>query len=164
MKYFTRLFTTWGAMLVLLVPFVFANVAFAQTPDGGGTPAPADAGGGGGGGAPAAQSEAQKAVCEGVGLAGGDCNNAANGQGVSKLIKQGINLLSMIIGVAAVVMIMIGGFKYITSNGDSNSISSAKNTILYAVIGLVIVAVAQLIVVFVLKNVNGATTPPAPAP
>jgi hypothetical protein len=47
-------------------------------------------------------------------------------------------------------MIIIGGLKYVTSNGDSNSISSAKNTIIYALIGIVVVAIAQSVVRFVL--------------
>jgi Type IV secretion system pilin len=52
--------------------------------------------------------------------------------------------------VAAVIAIIISGLRYVTSAGDSNSINGAKNTILYAVIGLVIVAMAQIIVKFVL--------------
>jgi hypothetical protein len=53
-------------------------------------------------------------------------------------------------------MIIIGGFKYITSGGDSNNVSSAKNTILYAIIGLIIVALAQTIVRFILGRVISA--------
>jgi hypothetical protein len=49
-------------------------------------------------------------------------------------------------------MIIWGGFKYITSGGDSNNVSGAKNTIIYAIIGLVIVALAQLIVHFVISQ------------
>ena len=49
-------------------------------------------------------------------------------------------------------MIMVGGFKYITSGGDSGNITGAKNTILYAVVGLVVVALAQIIVRFVLAR------------
>jgi hypothetical protein len=49
-------------------------------------------------------------------------------------------------------MIIIGGFRYITSGGKQESVTSAKNTILYAIIGLVIVALAQIIVRFVLSN------------
>jgi hypothetical protein len=60
----------------------------------------------------------------------------------------------VIVGVAAVIMIIIGGFRYITSSGDSASVNSAKNTILYAIIGLVIVALAQVIVRFVLNQVS----------
>ena len=108
------------------------------------------AGGGAGGGA--ATSESKQAVCDGLGLTGGNCGGG-NRRTVNDLIKQIIEVLSVIIGVTAVIMIMVGGFKYITSAGDSNNISSAKNTILYALVGLVVVALAQLIVKFVLSKV-----------
>jgi hypothetical protein len=49
-------------------------------------------------------------------------------------------------------MIIYGGFRYITSGGDSNGVTAAKNTILYAIIGLIIVALAQIIVNFVLNK------------
>jgi hypothetical protein len=52
-------------------------------------------------------------------------------------------------------MILIGGFRYITSGGDSGNVSGAKNTILYAIVGLVIVALAQFIVRFVLSQSTG---------
>jgi len=80
--------------------------------------------------------------------------SGANGQGLSDLIKLVINVFSLIVGVVAVIMIIIGGLKYITSGGDSGNISGAKNTILYAIIGLVVVALAQFIVRFVLAKVG----------
>ncbi len=49
-------------------------------------------------------------------------------------------------------MIIVGGLKYITSGGDSGNITSAKNTILYAIVGLIVVALAQIIVRFVLQR------------
>jgi hypothetical protein len=52
-------------------------------------------------------------------------------------------------------MIIVGGVKYITSQGESSNITAAKNTILYAVIGLVVVALAQIIVRFVLERFVG---------
>ena len=55
-------------------------------------------------------------------------------------------------------MIMVGGFKYITSGGDSGKISSAKATIIYALVGLVIVAMAQFIVRFAIRT---TTNPPS---
>jgi hypothetical protein len=58
------------------------------------------------------------------------------------------------VGIIAVLMIIIGGFKYITSGGESSNISGAKNTIIYAIIGLVIVALAQIIVHFVVNKVT----------
>lgn len=63
-----------------------------------------------------------------------------------------ISLLSMVIGVVAIIMIIVGGLKYVLSNGDANSINSAKNTILYAIIGLVISVIAQGIITFVIKR------------
>ncbi len=69
---------------------------------------------------------------------------------ISELIATAIDLFSLVIGIIAVVMIMVGGVKYITSQGDSGNVTAAKNTILYAIIGLVVVALAQLIVRFVL--------------
>ena len=72
---------------------------------------------------------------------------------VDSVIRTIINILSLIVGIVAVIMIIIGGLKYITSSGDANNISSAKNTILYAIIGLIIVALAQVIVRFVLDQV-----------
>jgi hypothetical protein len=77
---------------------------------------------------------------------------------VNKIITDVINIFSVAVGVIAVIMIIVGGFRYITSGGDSTKISSAKNTIIYALIGLVVVALAQLIVKFVLNKVSSTTT------
>lgn len=73
---------------------------------------------------------------------------------VNAIIRLVINIFSLVVGVVAVIMIIIGGFKYITSGGDSGNVSSAKNTIMYALIGLIIVALAQIIVRFVLQKVT----------
>ena len=58
------------------------------------------------------------------------------------------------VGAVSVVVIIIGGFKYIVSAGDSNGIQSAKNTILYALVGLVVAVFAQVIARFVLGQVT----------
>lgn len=71
---------------------------------------------------------------------------------VANIIRTVINIFSAVVGAVSVVMIILGGFKYITSGGDSNNVSGAKNTILYAIVGLVIVAFAQIIVQFVLER------------
>jgi cytochrome bd-type quinol oxidase subunit 2 len=71
---------------------------------------------------------------------------------LTSLIKKIINIFSVIVGVIAVIMIIIGGLKYITSGGESSNVSGAKNTIIYAIVGLVVVALAQFIVHFVLAN------------
>lgn len=92
-------------------------------------------------------------LCAGANLQiGTTCANGGSGAAVAinHLIHLIINILSLIVGVVAVVMIMIGGFRYITSGGSDTGVTGAKNTILYAIIGLIIVAMAQLIVRFVL--------------
>lgn len=65
-----------------------------------------------------------------------------------------VNIFTLVVGVISVIMIIIGGLKYITSTGDAGKVDSAKNTILYAVVGLVIVVLAQVIVRFVLGEVT----------
>ncbi len=88
---------------------------------------------------------------------GGACannNTDAGTTNINAIIKTVINVFSIVVGVVAVIMIIIGGFRYITSNGDSNNVSAAKNTIIYAIIGLVIVALAQFIVQFVLNKIT----------
>jgi hypothetical protein len=69
------------------------------------------------------------------------------------IVRRIINIFSVVVGAVAVIMIIIGGFRYIISGGDSSGVSGAKNTILYAIVGLVIVLFAQIIVRFVLTNV-----------
>ncbi len=62
-------------------------------------------------------------------------------------------LVYVVAGIVAVIAIIIGGIRYVTSNGDSSGIQAAKNTILYAVVGLVVVIAAAAITDFVIKNV-----------
>jgi hypothetical protein len=73
---------------------------------------------------------------------------------INSIITTVVNIFSIVVGVVAVIMIIIGGLRYITSGGDSNNVSAAKNTIIYAIIGLVVVALAQFIVKFVLNKVT----------
>ena len=72
--------------------------------------------------------------------------------GIGDVIKQVINILLFIIGSLSVIMIIFGGIKYVISNGDSSQITSAKNTILYAVIGLIVALLAYAIVNFVVTQ------------
>ncbi len=76
--------------------------------------------------------------------------NTTGPSGLQRVLERAVNIFSIIVGVIAVIMIIIGGLKYITSGGDSGNVSAAKNTILYAIVGLIIVALAQFIVRFVL--------------
>ena len=80
------------------------------------------------------------------------CSTSDSTSKVNSLLTTIINIFSVIVGVVAVIMIIGGGFKYITSGGDSAKVTSAKSTLLYALIGLVVVALAQVIVQFVLNK------------
>jgi TRAP-type C4-dicarboxylate transport system permease small subunit len=84
-------------------------------------------------------------------------NQHAENNGLNQIITLVINVFTVIVGFIAIVMMIYGGFKYITSGGDSGNVTAAKNTIMYALIGLVVVALAQLIVRFVLGKANNVT-------
>ena len=70
-------------------------------------------------------------------------------------LKNVVNVLLFILGAIAVIMIIIGGIRYTTSNGDASNTKAAKDTIMYAVVGLVVAILAYAIVNFVI----GAFTP-----
>lgn len=72
--------------------------------------------------------------------------------GPNGLITKIAQIVVWLVGIVSVVMIAIGGFKYTTSAGDSNGVQSAKNTILYAIVGLGVAIFAQLIVSFILTR------------
>ncbi len=66
------------------------------------------------------------------------------------ILKDVISILLYIAGTIAVIMIIIGAIRYITSDGDAGKASQAKNTIIYAVVGLVVAVMSFGIVTFVL--------------
>lgn len=91
-------------------------------------------------------------VCSGVNAVAGGTGCTGGGADINRIIGVILNVMSVVIGIIAVVMIMVSGYKYITAGGDSGNITSAKHTLVYAVIGLIIVALAQVIVQFVLDK------------
>ncbi len=82
------------------------------------------------------------------------CTGDTGNSGLNTLLTNVVNIFSAIVGVIAVLMVIWGGLRYITSGGDQNKVASAKNTLIYAVIGLIIVALSQVIVHFVLQQAN----------
>ncbi|HKX73708.1 MAG TPA: hypothetical protein VJM32_06840 [Candidatus Saccharimonadales bacterium] len=74
--------------------------------------------------------------------------------GAGSIWNRILTTFTYIIGAISVLMIIIGGIRYVTSNGDQNSITSAKNTILYSVIGLIVAILAYAIVSFVIINIG----------
>lgn len=80
------------------------------------------------------------------------CDNCPeNLFGDTGVFKQITNTIVMVVGAVAVVMLIIGGIKYLLSGGDSKKVTDAKNTVLYAIIGLVIVFFSYAIVNFVIS-------------
>jgi hypothetical protein len=77
---------------------------------------------------------------------------ASKGDDVNKFAANIVSILLFAIGIVSVIMIIVGGLRYTTSNGDSARITAAKNTILYAVIGLVVALLAFGIVNFVVAQ------------
>jgi lysylphosphatidylglycerol synthetase-like protein (DUF2156 family) len=69
------------------------------------------------------------------------------------LVSNILNTIYLVAGVIAVAVIIYAGIIYVTSAGDSASITKAKNTILYAVVGLVVIIMAFAITWFVIKGV-----------
>jgi Type IV secretion system pilin len=94
---------------------------------------------------------AKDEVCSGVSLTGAPCGGGAGN--ITPVIKAAIQILTLIAGIAAVIMIIVAGLKFITSGGDASAVSSAKNSLVYALVGVVVVALAQFIVHFVLGKV-----------
>ena len=68
------------------------------------------------------------------------------------------NILLFIVGAVAVIMLIIGGLRYVTSNGDQNAVTGAKNTIMYAIIGIVVAFLAYAAVNFVVAQLSAGTT------
>ncbi len=105
------------------------------------------------------QQEINGGLCAGSNLQfppdTGDCNSNQASNSIEKFVKHVVNILSAVVGIVAVVMIIFGGFRYVTSGGNDSSVTSAKNTILYAIIGLVIVALSQVLVHFTIRNLSG---------
>ena len=103
-------------------------------------------------------------ACHGLQLAdpGVTCDSTAANNTFGDIVRRVINILSIVVGAVSVVMIIIGGFRYVVSNGDTNGLQGAKNTILYAIIGLIVVFFAQILVRFVLSTANTPVPPPAP--
>ena len=102
-----------------------------------------------------ASSHTPKAqLCEGVQSAGGGACNGNELFGGGGFFKNIANTLIFIVGAVSVLMIIIGGLRYVLSAGDPSSTKSAKDTVLYAVVGVIVALLAFAIVNFVLANIG----------
>ena len=98
-------------------------------------------------------------ISGGAGAAKGDDQSAClfgneNGcdQGQTPIFRIVTNVLLFIIGAVSVIMLIIGGFRYVTSQGDQTQVQSAKNTILYSIVGIVVAILAYAAVNFVISS------------
>lgn len=93
-------------------------------------------------------TSAKDCVQSGLNAAGETGGNTS----LSDVLKTVVNVMMFVLGAIAVIMIVIGGINYATSQGDSGRTKTAKDTILYAVIGLVVALFAYAIVNFVIEQ------------
>lgn len=87
------------------------------------------------------------AVCKEIGAQASSGSNP-----IVRAIRIAIEILSVIIGIAAVIGILVSGLKMVISNGDSKAFTDARNALFYSLVGVVIVVLAQVIVAFVLSR------------
>lgn len=91
------------------------------------------------------QATGNSSVCDGV--SGSDPISGTNGA-----LGKATRLIGYIAGIAAFIIMIIGGIMYLLSGGDASKVTAAKDTILYAAIGLVVVIFAQAIIIFVINK------------
>lgn len=74
--------------------------------------------------------------------------------GPNGIVTKVVNLLSLVVGIAAVIVIIIAGIQYMLSTGDATKTGNAKNAIIYAIVGLVVAVLAQGLVIFVIRRIS----------
>ena len=73
---------------------------------------------------------------------------------VSSVAANVVSVISYAVGIIAIIMVIVAGFRYITSGGDANKVGAAKTSLIYAIVGIVIVALAQFLVHYVLSQTS----------
>lgn len=133
MKKIKHLLLTGALLLLAFAPVLSTNLVHAQVSD-----------------------ESKDAACQGLGGATGDACTGDAGSSVGNLVASIINILSWIVGLISIVMMIVGGLKFVTSNGNAQAISSARSTVIYALVGVVVAVVAQVLVRFVVTRVDAS--------
>ena len=83
------------------------------------------------------------------------CKKGQTEADAENMVGKILQTVFMIVGIVAVIVIIIGGIMYSISQGDSGKITTAKNTILYAAIGLLVSVLSFAIVTFILTSMGG---------
>lgn len=99
-----------------------------------------------------AEQKATSTACEKI--AEDDEGNAINpiSGGTNSILYKITILVSAIAGAIAVIIIIVGGISMITAGGDSQKFGNARNTIIFAVVGLIIIVLAQALITFVITR------------
>ena len=82
------------------------------------------------------------------------CGSSCGNANINTIFSAITNALIFIIGALSVIMIIVGGLRYVTSNGDPKQAEAARNTIMYAVIGVIIAIASFAIVNFVVTHIK----------
>ena len=101
-----------------------------------------------------AAEDIQQNLCGGANLqlTPGDCEGDEAETQLDNTLRNAINLFSIAAGIASVIMLLYAGFRYIVSGGSAEGVKGARSAITYVIIGIVIVALSQIIVRFVLDR------------
>lgn len=130
------------SLLTLLIAFSGTSIFSLSTANAATTPAP---------------SASQQAACSGLDQLDSTQSCGSGDTTFTKVVKATVSIISVVVGIVAVIMIIVSGLKYITSSGDAANVTSAKKTLIYALIGLAIAVSAQFLVHFVLNSTTKAT-------
>ena len=82
----------------------------------------------------------------------GDASSLFGEGGQGGIFRTITNVLLFLIGAISVIMLIVGGIRYVVSGGDSTAVQNAKNTILYAIVGVVVAILAYAVVNFVITS------------
>lgn len=82
----------------------------------------------------------------------GDAASLFGEGGQGGIFRTITNVLLFLIGAVSVIMLIFGGIRYVVSGGDSTAVQNAKNTILYAIVGVVVAILAYAVVNFVITS------------
>ena len=132
----------------IIIALAFFTMAFAFTPVQAAEP---------GSDCPSGNDVTKSGVKGGIECAKG---NDANANTLPEIILSVVNVILFVLGIIAVIMIIYGGIRYVLSAGDATKVTSAKNTIMYSIVGLIVAVLAYAIVNFVIANITegGSTT------
>lgn len=101
--------------------------------------------------APVAVNAANSTIANGANSAKGD-GQQSNLDGNTGVFKTISDVMLYIIGAISVIMLIIGGIRYVVSGGEQAAVTSAKNTILYSIVGIIVAIVAYAVVNFVITS------------